>query len=93
MHVEVAYALPETAHRVHLELNEGATVADALTAVSSIAPFSELSVLERPVAIFGRRVQGSDKLRHGDRIDVLRPLLIDPKEARRRRAAATRSDG
>ena len=86
MHVEVAYALPEVAHRVHLELADGSTVEQALAAVAAVAPFSELALDQRSVAIFGRLANPADKLQHGDRIDVLRPLLMDPKEARRRRA-------
>lgn len=90
VHVEVAYALPELAHRVHLELPEGATVAQALAAVAAVAPFCDLELAERPVAVFGRMVNPADELHHGDRIDVLRPLLMDPKEARRRRAQQQR---
>ena len=86
MHVEVVYALPELAHRVHLELEDGATVAQALGAIAAIAPFSELELEARSVAIFGRLASPTDKLRHGDRIDILRPLLMDPKEARRQRS-------
>jgi putative ubiquitin-RnfH superfamily antitoxin RatB of RatAB toxin-antitoxin module len=87
MHIEVAYALPDHQHRVHLELLEGARVADALAAVSKVSPFRDLDLAVQALAVFGRRVAHDDELRHGDRIDILRPLLVDPKEARRRRAA------
>jgi putative ubiquitin-RnfH superfamily antitoxin RatB of RatAB toxin-antitoxin module len=87
MHVEVVYALPEEQHRVHLELAEGATVEKALTAVSRVRPFCDLDLANHPVALFGRPAHRSDVLRHGDRVELLRALLIDPKEARRRRAA------
>jgi putative ubiquitin-RnfH superfamily antitoxin RatB of RatAB toxin-antitoxin module len=90
MHVEVAYALTDVAHRVHLELAEDATVAQALQAAAAVAPFSELDLETRSVAVFGRIVTPADKLHHGDRIDVLRELLVDPKEARRRRAMQQR---
>lgn len=90
MHVEVAFALPEVTHRVHLELADGATVAQALKAVETVAPFSELVLEQRSVAVFGRIVAPTDQLQHGDRIDILRPLLMDPKEARRRRALQQR---
>ena len=87
MHVELVYALPEKQHRLHLELEPGATVADALTAVSRIPPFSLLDLEGMPVGVFGRMVQRSDLLQAEDRLELYRPLLMDPKEARRRRAA------
>lgn len=87
MHVEVVYALPARQHRVHLELEHGATVADALTAVGRVPPFTELDLTTMPVGIFGRRVKPGDVLQGGDRVEVYRPLLVDPKEARRQRAA------
>jgi putative ubiquitin-RnfH superfamily antitoxin RatB of RatAB toxin-antitoxin module len=87
VHIEVAYSLSDHQHRVHLEMVEGALVADALAAVSRVSPFCDLDLDTRAFAVFGRRVTRNDELSHGDRIDILRPLLIDPKEARRRRAA------
>ena len=87
MHIEVAYALSDQQHRVHLELLEGARVAEALAAVAKLSPFRELALEARALAVFGRRVTHDEELHHGDRIDILRPLVVDPKEARRRRAA------
>lgn len=87
MHIEVAYSLLKHQYRVHLEMAEGARVVDALRAVSRVEPFSDLELEARTVAVFGRIAGHDQTLQHGDRIDVLRPLLMDPKEARRRRAA------
>lgn len=87
MHIEVTYALPDHQHRVHLELLEGAKVGDALAAVAKLSPFRELDLDARTFAVFGRRVEQDEEVHHGDRIDILRPLIVDPKEARRRRAA------
>ena len=87
MHVEVVYALPEAQHRVHLELETGATVRVALDAVRRIPPFAGLDLDAVPVGVFGRRVSRDSMLSPGDRVEIYRPLLVDPKEARRRRAA------
>jgi uncharacterized protein len=87
VHVEVVYALPEVQHRVHLELAGGADVATALAAVSRIEPFRSLPLDEMTLAVYGRIVGRDHRLDHGDRVELLRPLLMDPKEARRRRAA------
>ena len=87
MHVEVVYALPDAQHRVHLELAEGATVAEALSAIRPFAPFAELDFEELDVGVYGRIVARNERLHHGDRLEIYRSLLIDPKDARRRRAA------
>lgn len=87
MHVEVVYALPQQQHRVHLELTEGAVVADALIAVARMEPFRSLPLETLTLAVYGDIVQRNQVLNPGDRVEILRPLLVDPKEARRRRAA------
>lgn len=86
MHVEVIYALPDAQHRVHLELAPGTTVGEALAAVARVPPFSGLTLEAVPVGIFGRPVQRDTVLTAGDRVEIYRPLQVDPREARRRRA-------
>ena len=85
MHVEVVYALPDVQHRLHLELLEGATVGAALEAVRRIPPFDGLDLEAQPVGIFGRMVGQDEVLGPDDRVEIYRPLEVDPKEARRRR--------
>ena len=77
MKVEVVSARPDGATIVTVALPAGATVRDALAAarLSGVA-----------VGIFGRRVNLETKLADGDRVEIYRPLAMDPKEARRRRA-------
>ncbi|MDB5988228.1 MAG: hypothetical protein JWR16_3281 [Nevskia sp.] len=82
--VEVVYALPQRQQLRRLTLDDGATVADALAK----AGLEELT--NGNVGIFGRVVDRQQRLKDGDRIEVYRPLLADPKLARRRRAAAAR---
>ncbi len=86
MHVEVVYALPEEAHRVHLELVAGATVGEALEAVRRLPPFDALALDSMPVGVFGELVSSDRVLQEGDRVEIYRPLKMDPREARRRRA-------
>ncbi|MGY0612408.1 MULTISPECIES: RnfH family protein [unclassified Luteimonas] len=81
MRVEVVLALPQACHAVVLELAAPATVADAVAA--SGLPQEGIDAY----AVYGVRVAGSAALHDGDRVELLRPLLVDPKEARRRRAA------
>ncbi|MCC4622189.1 RnfH family protein [Xanthomonas cassavae CFBP 4642] len=79
--VEVVLAWPDRYSAVQLTLPEGATVADAVEA-SGLAREQALAAL----AIHGQVTPPERALRDGDRVELLRPLLLDPKEARRRRA-------
>jgi putative ubiquitin-RnfH superfamily antitoxin RatB of RatAB toxin-antitoxin module len=84
--VEVLRAWPRR-HEVRvLELPEGATVADAVAAAGFTEEADARAMMAMPTAVFGEIVATDHPLRDGDRVELLRPLLIDPKEARRRRA-------
>lgn len=80
MRVEVVCATAEAAYSQELELPEGATVQAAVAA----SRFASAPVAG--TAIFGKVVAGDRVLEDGDRIELLRELLINPKDARRRRA-------
>ena len=84
MKVEVVFARPEGADSVSLNLPAGATVRDALAA----SGFQLLK--DQPMGIFGKRVALDHPLSPGDRVEIYRPLAMDPKEARRRRAKGKR---
>jgi uncharacterized protein len=89
LNVSVVYALPDRQAVVQLELNAGATVEQALQASGLIGRFPEIGSAPA-CAVFGKAVTLTQVLKPGDRIEILRPLLIDPKEARRQ-AARSRS--
>lgn len=81
--VEVVWALPQPQYLVALALPQGSTVADAIAA-------SGLRDQLPPVCdtgIHGKRCAPEDVLRDGDRVEIYRELVFDPKESRRRRAA------
>lgn len=80
MRIEVVRAWPRRYQARALELREGATVADAVAASGIDA--GGISGL----AVYGERATPDRLLRDGDRVELLGPLLADPKEARRRRA-------
>ena len=84
MHIAVAYAEPGAEAQVDIAVASGATVADAVAASGLIARF-ELKPSTLAYAIFGQRVRSETPLADGDRVEILRPLVADPKEARRRR--------
>lgn len=78
--VEVIRAWPRRHAVVALRLDDGASVDDALAACG--LPLQDVS----GYAVFGLRVLPGDALHDGDRLELLQPLRIDPKDARRRRA-------
>lgn len=87
LEVEVAYARPEQQLLLLLQVPAGATVADAVRASGLCERFPEIDLERDGVGVFGRRVALGEVLRPGDRVELYRPLLADPKEARRQRAA------
>jgi putative ubiquitin-RnfH superfamily antitoxin RatB of RatAB toxin-antitoxin module len=88
--IEVVFALRDRQEIVKVELEEGATALDALNASGlGICP-PGIESQAPPMGIFGRRVLPTALLKDGDRLEIYRPLRLDPKEARRSRASANR---
>ena len=91
LRVEVAYALPERQWLKRLEVPNGCTAVEAirLSGLPEAVPFTLDA--ETPVGIFSRKVAQDQVLREGDRVEVYRPLIADPKESRRRRAEGAKT--
>ncbi len=86
--VEVAYALPERQMIIPLEVEEGTTVKQAILQSGILDKFPHLKLTpETKVGIFSKLTKQDTVLREGDRVEIYRPLLADPKEVRKRRAA------
>lgn len=83
--VELTFATSDEAQSQYLRLPAGATVADALAASRFVG------VTVAALAIHGEVVTPTTPLQDGDRIDLLRELVVDPMQARRQRATATES--
>ncbi|CAJ0993819.1 RnfH family protein [Sodalis praecaptivus] len=88
--VEVVYALPERQYLRQLVLQEGSTLEQAIRASGLLALRQDIDLDVNKVGIFSRPAKLGDKLSDGDRVEIYRPLLIDPKELRRQRADRTR---
>lgn len=86
MRVEVVYALPDQQALVQVELDGGATVADAVRASGLAERFPEIDPDHGPFGIFSQSCDPNRLLRAGDRVEIYRALQVDPKTARRRRA-------
>ena len=88
MRIEVVYALPQRQEQVVLDLAPGSTVLDAIRA--SGLPQRLPQIEFGHLGVWGRPVTPETMLRDGDRVEIYRPLIADPKEVRRERAAKTR---
>ena len=93
--VEVACATAKKQVVLRVELPAGGTVAEAIERSGILAQFPGLVVDPAAVGIFSRKADLEQALRAGDRVEIYRPLIADPKEVRRQRAALAqpRKDG
>ncbi len=90
--VEVVHATPEVQTVVTLTLAADSTVADALAAAADASPvLAGYDLASSAVGVFGEHVERDRLLAAGDRVEIYRPLLIDPKAARRARADKQRN--
>lgn len=90
MKVEVVYALPGTVDAVSVSLPAGASLRDALVASGLLERHAGIHLEKQAFGVFGRRAGLETRLTEGDRVEVYRALVLDPKEARRQRAAKKR---
>lgn len=84
--VEVAYALPEKQYLQRVMLHAGATVEEAIRASGLLELRTDIDLAKNKVGIYSRPVKLGDTLEDGDRVEIYRPLIADPKELRRQRA-------
>lgn len=85
--VEVAYARPDVQCIIPVEVPEGATLSQALVLSRISERFPEIDPGSAEVGVFGKLSKLSAVLRPGDRVEIYRPLIADPKATRKRRAA------
>jgi putative ubiquitin-RnfH superfamily antitoxin RatB of RatAB toxin-antitoxin module len=85
--IEVAYALPQKQIIIPIKIKSGATAEEAINASGIIKKFPEIDLKINQIGIFGKLTQLDHVMRERDRIEIYRPLIADPKEIRRQRAA------
>ena len=87
--VEVVYALPDKQRLLRLNLPAGTNMREAVLRSGIQQHFPGLDVQQAPLGIFGKAVAKPEErvLEEGERVEIYRPLLADPKEARKQRAA------
>jgi putative ubiquitin-RnfH superfamily antitoxin RatB of RatAB toxin-antitoxin module len=86
MKVEVAYARPDRQLIVPVETEGPVSVGRAIESSGILERFPEIDLNRNKVGVFGRLCRLEDMLHEGDRVEIYRPLIADPKQARRERA-------
>ncbi len=91
MKIEVAHARTDVQFLVALKVPEGATVRQAIELSGLLEMYPDVDLTRQAVGIFGRPCALEDPLQEGDRVEVYRPLQVDPRLRRRQRAALQRT--
>ncbi len=87
MTVEVAYALADRQVILELDIKKGATAEQAILQSGVLEQFPEIDLTKSKMGIFGKLSKATTELKAGDRVEIYRPLIADPKEVRRKREA------
>ena len=83
MTIEVAYATPEKQRIIELQVTMDCTIESAIKQSGILVLFPEIDLTKQAVGVFSQPRKLTDNVQAGDRIEIYRPLAIDPKEARR----------
>ncbi len=89
--VEVAYATPERQQILEYMAGPNSTVEEAIRGSGILERFPEIDLEQQKVGIFSKAAKLDSPLREGDRVEIYRELLADPKEVRKRRAAESKA--
>ena len=84
--VEIVFALPETQSLMTLKVRSGSTVLDVVLQSGLLESHPDHVLEDLALGIWGREAERDQVIKNGDRIEIYRPLEIDPKEARRQLA-------
>lgn len=84
--VQVVYALPQAQHLVNLQVKCDSKVVDAVKLSGLAEQFPELQAGTLQLGVFGKIIAPDTILEEGMRVEIYRPLILDPKESRRQRA-------
>lgn len=92
--VEVAYALPDRQALISLKVSEGCTAFEAAKLSGITRQFADIDLATAKMGIFGKAAKPNDYLmRPGDRVEIYRPLIADPKASRKARADKAKAEG
>ena len=87
INIEVIYALANQQDIARVSLPEGSTAMQAIEASGLLAKYPEIDLKKNKIGVFAKLAKADTVLRDRDRIEIYRPLIADPKEVRKQRAA------
>jgi putative ubiquitin-RnfH superfamily antitoxin RatB of RatAB toxin-antitoxin module len=87
LQVLVVYATPQQEFIRPMRVEAGTTIGQAIEGSGVLASFPDINLVTQPVGIYGKKKTLDTPLRERDRIEIYRPLVADPKDSRRKRAA------
>lgn len=92
--VEVSYALPDKQAIIALKVNEGCTPYEAAVQSGIVEQFPQINLETDKMGIFGKAVRKpkDEQLKAGDRVEIYRPLIVDPKASRAKRAEKAKKE-
>lgn len=93
INVEVVFALPTSATCLSIEVQKGTTVEQAVIQSGIIEKCPQIDPTALSMGVWNRTVKANYELKDGDRIEIYRPLIADPKDARRKRAEKAKEEG
>ena len=93
INIEVVFALPTTATCLSIEVQPGCTAEQAVIQSGIIEKCPEIDANALTLGVWNRAVKANYELKDGDRIEIYRPLIADPKDARRKRAEKAKEEG
>jgi len=91
--VDVCYALPDAQTLITVDLPAGATVREAILASGIVARHPDIDLAKQKVGVYGKIRPLDAALADHDRVEIYRPLIVDPKTARQRRVEKSRREG
>ncbi|MFC4699580.1 RnfH family protein [Glaciecola siphonariae] len=91
--IEVTYGLPNKQSLISLTVPPSTTVEQAIVLSGVLDIYTEINLSENKVGVWNRTCRLSDEIKDGDRIEIYRPLIADPKEIRKLRAQKAKEEG
>lgn len=93
LNIEVAYALPERQTVLRIRVATGTSVLAAIEQSGILQKHPEIDLAVNKFGIYSRPAKGAEAVQEGDRIEIYRPLIADPKEIRKQRAEKAKEEG
>ena len=87
VNIEVAYALSDKQLVIAVQVSQGTTIEQAIQLSGILEQFPQIDIAKNKLGIFGKLKKADVLVREGDRVEIYRPLIADPKVVRKQRAA------